>query len=335
MPSSSASPAIHPHLLRRHRRLLTRDLDEARAFIGRAWERHESRLRQGRTYGIRWHQAALPRSSLAYAATPSRLAIDCGAIGDVYHLTLHEAGHLHHSIDGRALTSDPTLGVIHAPGQELRLATEPFRLLLLTFRGAFVREALLPRFDGACHRVLRDPAVPLKGAPGSSLRALVRWLAGELDRPDTPLLGSTKVALGLEKTLRALLLDVLEAASPVLPPNWDTASERHVRRVEAWIEAHHAEPIDADDLARVVGVAKRTLQNAFQRHRGHSPMAAVVHARLRHARRALIAATPGVTVTTVAMDHAFFHLGRFARQYHALFGEKPSETRARASGRGA
>jgi len=52
--------------------------------------------------------------------------------------------------------------------------------------------------------------------------------------------------------------------------------------------------------------------------------------RLDSAQRALLAAKAGTTtVTTVAMDHGFFQLGRFSADYRRAFGEMPSETLGR------
>jgi len=41
------------HLLVNHCRLITKDLDEARDYCGRLWERHDSHLRRGSKYRIR------------------------------------------------------------------------------------------------------------------------------------------------------------------------------------------------------------------------------------------------------------------------------------------
>jgi AraC-like DNA-binding protein len=49
--------------------------------------------------------------------------------------------------------------------------------------------------------------------------------------------------------------------------------------------------------------------------------------RLNAVRRELLRAKPGtVRVTDTAMRWGFWELGRFAREYRALFGELPSET---------
>jgi AraC family ethanolamine operon transcriptional activator len=49
--------------------------------------------------------------------------------------------------------------------------------------------------------------------------------------------------------------------------------------------------------------------------------------RLNGVRRALQQRSGvSTTVTDVALEFGFWHLGRFAEQYHELFGEAPHET---------
>jgi AraC-like DNA-binding protein len=46
----------------------------------------------------------------------------------------------------------------------------------------------------------------------------------------------------------------------------------------------------------------------------------------RSGTRTLARPVPGASVTAVAMNFGFFHLGRFATSYRKRFGESPSET---------
>jgi AraC-like DNA-binding protein len=54
-------------------------------------------------------------------------------------------------------------------------------------------------------------------------------------------------------------------------------------------------------------------------------------ARLKQARLQLDAPRPGATVTEVALDCGFTHLGRFSSEYRRRFGELPSQTLRRAA----
>lgn len=77
------------------------------------------------------------------------------------------------------------------------------------------------------------------------------------------------------------------------------------------------------ELCKQLGVSRRTLQNAFARVLGVSPLAYVKAQRLNQARSKLKAAA---SVTEAATACGFWHFGHFAQDYHAMFGEHPSET---------
>ncbi len=100
----------------------------------------------------------------------------------------------------------------------------------------------------------------------------------------------------------------------------------HKRAVD-YIEANLAEPISVVDICRHSGLGIRTLQRQFVRELGVSPSRYVLARRLNAARQRLIGCDPGSkSVTAVALEHGFTHLGRFAGTYRAFFGETPRQT---------
>jgi AraC-like DNA-binding protein len=107
----------------------------------------------------------------------------------------------------------------------------------------------------------------------------------------------------------------------------------HVRRAEEFIEAHWDQAISIESLVETTGVGARAIFRAFQQNRGYSPMAFARMVRLRHAREMLCAGDPDTSVTSVAFVCGFGNLGHFARDYRETFGERPSETLARAERR--
>lgn len=81
------------------------------------------------------------------------------------------------------------------------------------------------------------------------------------------------------------------------------------------------------DICASVGVSERTLQYAFRAYVNMSPMIYLRFCRLNRVRAALRASDPRTTtVTNVAMQFGFLHLGRFALDYKQVFGESPSTT---------
>jgi AraC-like DNA-binding protein len=101
----------------------------------------------------------------------------------------------------------------------------------------------------------------------------------------------------------------------------------YVRRAEAYIEAHFAEPLSLAEIAAQAGVSARSLQGGFQSFRNITPMGFLRSVRLQRAHEALLAADPAVvTVTQVALACGFTHLGEFGTTYRRVFGATPSHT---------
>jgi len=102
---------------------------------------------------------------------------------------------------------------------------------------------------------------------------------------------------------------------------------RLVSRAEAYIQQHIEDTtLTASCIAQALGVSMRALQCSFQEYRGVTPTAYVRQRRLQQVREHLLAGEEGDKVIDVALAHGFFHLGRFAHQYRAQFGEAPSDT---------
>lgn len=168
-----------------------------------------------------------------------------------------------------------------------------------------------------------------------SLRACVLQPQGEsgaeltdaVDDFAHALAAAEPIAVQLERSEARLIGALAEA----LMPKQTLTSEprialKRVARLEDWIDAHLAAPLTLGRLCKEAGVGDRTLQLDFQARRGMSPMRFVVERRLAAARRRIDSATPGDTVTSIALDTGFSHMGRFSASYRQAFGETPLQT---------
>jgi AraC family ethanolamine operon transcriptional activator len=111
----------------------------------------------------------------------------------------------------------------------------------------------------------------------------------------------------------------------------ESASRRRaaVRRVEEYLAAQPAAMPSLVDLCELAGVSERTLEYAFQEQLGMTPARYLRIRRLNAVRRELRDGDPdALRVTDVAMRWGFWELGRFASEYRAPFGERPSQTLA-------
>jgi AraC family ethanolamine operon transcriptional activator len=84
--------------------------------------------------------------------------------------------------------------------------------------------------------------------------------------------------------------------------------------------------LSINDLCRNLGISARTLYLGFNEFMGVSPKAFRQILRLNEVHKELLLNRRQRTVTDIAMEWSFFHLGRFSEQYRRMFGELPSET---------
>jgi AraC-like DNA-binding protein len=111
---------------------------------------------------------------------------------------------------------------------------------------------------------------------------------------------------------------------------------RHTRimmRFEEVVEETGDEPLSMLEICRRTGTSRRLLESVVQHRTGKPPWGYLRWRRLWRARALLSRPSEDTTVTEVAYRLGFWHLGRFANAYAATFGERPSLTLARATGR--
>lgn len=100
----------------------------------------------------------------------------------------------------------------------------------------------------------------------------------------------------------------------------------------ALLETADDEPSSVADVCRRLRVAERTLQRAFHENLGIGLRAYERRRRLRGVHGTILAEGDRRSITAIAMHFGFWHLGRFAGAYAAMFGCSPSETRERIWG---
>ena len=134
--------------------------------------------------------------------------------------------------------------------------------------------------------------------------------------------------------LTTRMLDAIENSVTRSLSAWD-APVVEVGAKHDWLARRFLDEVDAAveagrsvlDIADALGVPVRTLQEHVRASDGRTPSAVLRDARFRRARELLMDADPArTTVTTIAQRCGFGHLGRFAMDYRARFGESPTAT---------
>lgn len=161
----------------------------------------------------------------------------------------------------------------------------------------------------------------------SHLSHQIRFLADELSREESGLLQNPLALAELEHSIMTnILLGQPHNYTKYLPPSSQSACPRHVRLVEAYLEAHAQEAIAPKAFVKLTGYSLSAIYKGFQHFRGYSPMTFLKRTRLARVQANLLVASPEQTVTTIAMEWGFTHLGRLGADYNKQFGENPSDT---------
>jgi transcriptional regulator GlxA family with amidase domain len=100
-----------------------------------------------------------------------------------------------------------------------------------------------------------------------------------------------------------------------------------IKEALALMEANLSEPLQADDIARLVGVSRRQLERLFRQHLEALPSRYYLELRLKHARRQLKQTTQ--SILQVGLASGFASGSHFSTAYRNCFGYTPREERAR------
>ena len=130
------------------------------------------------------------------------------------------------------------------------------------------------------------------------------------------------------------LIDALGVATelriderPRSPSRSWAGAERIVLRALAFIHAHRKARPTVESLREAIGATNPSLRRAFQAYFDMGPANFLKVYRLNQVRRTILTEAPrSLTVTALLASHSVTEFGRFAGEYKALFGERPSET---------
>jgi AraC-like DNA-binding protein len=151
--------------------------------------------------------------------------------------------------------------------------------------------------------------------------------AGHLAQYSPEIIANPDAARGLEQLLIEAMVECLsigKASESSLAQGQHATVMRRFWRV---VEESPEEPLYIPEICKAIRVSERTLRMCCQEHLGMAPKRYLLLRRMHLMRQALRqAATDETSVTDIATRYGFWHLGRFAVEYHSLFGESPSVT---------
>lgn len=309
---------------------MTNDLDAAREHISALFVPHRlDVLGRHQVLDVCISKARIEGVSLVYHRHGAHVSVRPQRLKDFFLLQIpirgeaivNIANHVVHCSPRQAVMISPTLGF----DMEFRQGCE--QLIVRVERDDLehhVEQQLGRRID--CP-VEFTPAVPLTTTAAKELTSLLRFMTTTLT--ETGGLSSSPVA---RKHMASLLIAGLTSC---LDHNYREAmlesearpKPAYIARAQEYIRMNVGEPIGPEDIAEAVDVSTRTLFAGFKTYLNTTPMRYLKDVRLDMVRERLSGMDPRqASVTTIAMDYGFLHLGHFCAAYKQRFGELPRET---------
>ena len=156
------------------------------------------------------------------------------------------------------------------------------------------------------------------GAGTAVLDLLLHWLGL---RHGSTFAAEVAAGLGLDR------LRGSDERQPVPASAQPALGSARLKEALELMAANLAEPLQAEDIAQLVGVSRRQLERLFRQHMNTFPSRYYLELRLKHARRQLKQTTQ--SILQVGLACGFTSGPHFSTTYRNYFGYTPREERAR------
>lgn len=191
-------------------------------------------------------------------------------------------------------------------------------------------ERLCDRFEDPARRNFWSTGAMYR-APEDVTQNLLRrcQLAGEAMTAFPRLFSVREAREAMVEELLDYFATAFQGAGAIVECGPDDCRAPHalVRRAEDYLQDRIDSLIQVRHLCTELGVSERTLRRAFIDAVGLPPSTFIRNLRMSRVRQELLHADKSrSTVGDIAMQHAFWELGRFASEYRTLFGEYLADT---------
>lgn len=285
-------------------------------------------LQQHSLISVEDRHFAVGRCSIWNGKCHSGMQVTLARAPDAYALYLPFSGMMEVDTGSKRLISKPATGLLGDMSRFDRLTLHEGRSHIGV---AFEKSAMIQQLS----ELLDAPVVggidfadtiDLATAEGARIAALSHlvWNCLNVDEAGQP------SAAFVERLLQAMMIALLESVphnySARLTKPISPAIPKRLKRAIEYMHANISSSIGVADIAREADTSVRALQAAFQQFKGTTPLNYMRTIRLEGARKALMDAATTLSVSEVARNWGFSHMGRFAALYHQSFGEMPSNT---------
>lgn len=312
-------------------RVTTDDVDEAAEQIGRIFCPHDLKPAQARAAGFsaRHNCAAFAGFSINYVAYGGSVSIDPGCLDRFFlvQIPLTGAARIRAGACEIETAAGRTASLLSPTIPTRMVWTDCAQIILLLDR-RMVEQRAAALSGKAAGPVEFDPVIDLDAPSGHDLRTKLNELMQLAERLGPGRLSPVAMTDWREALLDRLLNGQRHGLSDAITTFSGQAERlpRALRAARDHLADNAGEPLDLAELACASGVGIRALQLGFRRHFGVSISEMLLDMRLAGLHGRLSQAAPDASITEIAFDLGFTHLGRMAGAYREKFGETPSAT---------
>ena len=309
---------------------LTDDLDAAREHIGSLFVPHQlDVVGRHQVMDVCISKAEIDGVSLIYHRHGAAVRVKPPRFKDFYLLQIPIRGEAVATVDNEEVHCSPKQAVMISPtlGVEMNFDEGCEQLIVRIDRSDLERHVEQQLGHQIDLPVKFSPAVPLTTTPAREIISLLRFMTSSLTASGG--ICSSAVA---RKHMASLFISGLTSC---LDHNYYEEISRgeekprppYISKAQQFVKSNLGEEIVPEDIARAIHVSTRTLHAGFRTYLGTTPMRYLRDRRLDMVRETLSNLDPrAATVTTVAMNFGFHHLGHFCAAYKHKFGEMPRDT---------
>jgi AraC-like DNA-binding protein len=281
------------------------------------------------SHRIRLLPKGRPQASISHRAFSSLdlCRISYGAPVRVTSPALETVYHLQILLHGHCRASERGEEQIYRPGEILLInPDDPVDLTYSADCEKFIVKVPVRLIENAC--LAQHWTLPQQGIRFAAARQHLKTMGGFVQLlglicQEAENAAGAEVQGLYERIVASKLLELVSSnVLRVIPKPEENSGFEPVRQ---FIEEHLTEDISIEQLMAVARVSERTLYTLFERQVGLAPREFMRQRKLERVHAVLQLATAR-SVTEVALDHGFLHLGRFSSAYRKRFGELPSQT---------
>ncbi|MEP6548355.1 MAG: AraC family transcriptional regulator [Gammaproteobacteria bacterium] len=308
----------------------TNDLDAARTHIGALFVPHNlDVVGRQQVLDVRIGRVQLEGISLIYHRHGASVRVRPQPFRDFFLLQIPICGEAYVKVDQQEICCCAKQAVMISPdaGVDMRFGQGCEQLIVRVERIDLERYLEHQLGRPMTVPLQFSPAVPLTTPGAKEIGSLLQFMMISLT--DSEGIGGSPFA---RRNMASLLLTGLLSC---LDHNYRDQLVRgpgrlrpaYIAKAQAYMKANIRRPIAPEDVAAAVHVSTRALFAGFKTYLNTTPMRYLKDLRLEMVRRTLIKFDPQeASVTTIAMDHGFEHLGHFCAAYQKKFGEQPRKT---------